>query len=249
MKCKRCPNEALPEKMHCKKCNKKSSDRKYQKKLKRKCISCHEILKLDIWGELCEKCKKCKICSKIIDAKIPNKLCNECKIKNQKKIKNETKNKRKNNGLCIICGKMNDTKNLNCKECYKIINKRDNFYRKNQLLKGLCTKCDEPLLKGTSYCLIHYIKQKTYSHFGSCKRWQELLDLFNEQNICPYTKKQLTIGLDASLDHKMPKSKGGSNEISNLQWVYHKVNYMKRNLLESEFLNLIQLVYKNIPNN
>jgi 5-methylcytosine-specific restriction endonuclease McrA len=60
--------------------------------------------------------------------------------------------------------------------------------------------------------------------------------------ICPYTGKILSLGKDASVDHIVPKSRGGSTELSNLQWVYYQVNFMKGDMFHEEFLELIGLI-------
>lgn len=39
----------------------------------------------------------------------------------------------------------------------------------------------------------------------------------------------------AELDHKMPRSRGGSDAIENLQWVTHAANFAKRDLTVQEF--------------
>jgi hypothetical protein len=66
---------------------------------------------------------------------------------------------------------------------------------------------------------------------------------------CPYTGISLVLGHNASLDHKASKSRGGSNDLSNLQWVYYgddfDVNMMKRDTTEENFVKAINIMYEN----
>jgi 5-methylcytosine-specific restriction endonuclease McrA len=80
-------------------------------------------------------------------------------------------------------------------------------------------------------------------YLGNRNRWRELDVLLKKQNsCCPYTGIELVMCENASLDHKFPASKGGSNEISNLQWVYLPINSMKLDHTEDEFLELVSKV-------
>ena len=68
-----------------------------------------------------------------------------------------------------------------------------------------------------------------------------LKDILDQQHgICPYTGQQLVIGENASVDHILPRSRGGSNDPDNLQWVVTQVNLMKHKLNHEEFLALMQ---------
>jgi hypothetical protein len=49
-----------------------------------------------------------------------------------------------------------------------------------------------------------------------------------------------------AIDHKMPKCKGGTNTIENLQWIYTPINFMKSGLTHEEFLGLINEIHTNL---
>lgn len=63
--------------------------------------------------------------------------------------------------------------------------------------------------------------------------------------MCPYLKQPIVIGKNASVDHIKPKSKGGTDETSNLQWVHHDVNIMKWDQSHEDFLQRVRLIAKN----
>ncbi len=43
-------------------------------------------------------------------------------------------------------------------------------------------------------------------------------------------------GVNASLDHKIPTSRGGNNDLPNLQWVDMQINFVKNALTHDEFV-------------
>jgi CRISPR/Cas system Type II protein with McrA/HNH and RuvC-like nuclease domain len=71
---------------------------------------------------------------------------------------------------------------------------------------------------------------------------QELLIAQNFQ--CAYSGKSLEMGSDATLDHKIPRSRGGSDDIGNLQWVSRRVNQMKTDFTHDEFIRACEVIVK-----
>ena len=73
---------------------------------------------------------------------------------------------------------------------------------------------------------------------------RELSSLWRTQRgICAMTGQRLD--RTAELDHIIPKSRGGSNEIGNLQWVTRIVNRAKTNLTSDEFRVLCMVIIGN----
>ena len=69
---------------------------------------------------------------------------------------------------------------------------------------------------------------------------QELASLWHRQRgRCALSGLRLTRET-AHLDHIVPKSKGGTGEIGNLQWVHKIMNQAKGDLSQEEFLSIIQ---------
>lgn len=77
-----------------------------------------------------------------------------------------------------------------------------------------------------------------------------LRDLFYAQGgKCAYTGRELVPGTNASLDHKIPKALGGTNDLENLQWVETNVNRAKNALAEDEFLSMCRAVVQHMERN
>lgn len=63
-------------------------------------------------------------------------------------------------------------------------------------------------------------------------------DLFLSQGArCAYSGEALVPGVNASVDHRQPVSRGGVHALENLQWVSRKVNIMKSDMTHEEFLD------------
>jgi predicted DNA-binding protein YlxM (UPF0122 family) len=67
----------------------------------------------------------------------------------------------------------------------------------------------------------------------------ELMELVKKQDFkCALTGQDITDPSLASLDHIVPVSNGGGNEVNNLQWVLSEVNRMKGTLTQERFIEL-----------
>ena len=165
--------------------------------------------------------------------------CYITRIAYRKKIKSA--------GICTACSKniaiKNETRCVECKELKRI---RDKNTKLKRIEEGLCIYCGvRSQQENIHTCYECALKNKSREHFGNKLMWQVLGDLFENQNgICPYTGIKLTLGGFASLDHKVPKIKGGTNEIKNLQWVHPLVNIAKHTHSHEEFLSLIKKIYE-----
>ena len=115
---------------------------------------------------------------------------------------------------------------------------------------GICRSCSLPVFANSKlYCEKHWYAQVALNNKLKKTLVPELRALaIGQKYICPYTGDLLIPGLNMSLDHINPKSKEGTNNISNLQWINTDVNYMKRNLNEKDFLSLCHKIVKKNPN-
>ena len=90
-----------------------------------------------------------------------------------------------------------------------------------------------------------WFKKIAYTTTKSIKNWEAIRDLYKRQKgLCAYTGIKLVLGENTNLDHITPVKKGGTHKINNLQWVDGKVNWMKYDSKEAEFLKTIKLILK-----
>jgi 5-methylcytosine-specific restriction endonuclease McrA len=83
---------------------------------------------------------------------------------------------------------------------------------------------------------------------GSTTNINLIKSKWDDQNgKCALTCETLIPGTNASLDHIIPKSKGGTSAIDNLQWVLTSINSGKHDLTQEEFIRLCRLVAKLNP--
>jgi len=68
---------------------------------------------------------------------------------------------------------------------------------------------------------------------------------YNQRGRCAYTGIKLYGDSNTHLDHIIPRTKGGSSEIGNLQFVCALVNRMKFNLSHEEFIETCKIITKN----
>lgn len=246
--CIDCQQLAISGQNLCANCNEKAHNR-YKKK--------YEQNKLN---NICVRCGK----------RPPEKnkhMCEECLNYIGNHFKN-TRIKRKKTGLCAECGQPAIKNNL-CEAHSKkrIIQIRQNKEkRKLRRSAGLCENCGNVNVLSrhidkTIYCESCYLKTMSRKHFGTSFHWKDLKQLFEKNHICPYTGNNLKLGVNASLDHKIPKNAGGDNSLENLQFIYSDgdfdqngfhggfdVNIMKGTITDEKFRKVIKIMYDYIYN-
>lgn len=63
--------------------------------------------------------------------------------------------------------------------------------------------------------------------------------------ICKYTGQSMVLGQNAHLDHIQPRSKGGTHDESNLQWISADANHLKHTYTEKEFRAVLKMIVEN----
>lgn len=145
---------------------------------------------------------------------------------------------KKSVGICSDCSEPALPHSPRCQKCYDK-NKNRSAERRQRLMDlGLCHRCGkEKATLHTQRCERCNLKSIAHDTLGDRSRWGELWALFVAQRgLCAYTRAPLFIGFNASIDHRIPTSKGGTDDLSNLQWVELEVNKMKWDQDEHEFL-------------
>jgi hypothetical protein len=180
-----------------------------------------------------QKCHSCKNERDEINAKT-GKFYSRCSKCLERKRKWESD--RKSSGKCCDCGKTSDGK-TRCLKCCRKVKAR----LKEQ---GKCQSCGGAKHNSRSLCKKCVIKNIATKGLQDRSRWTELSELYESQNgCCAVTGKSIELGTgDASLDHIIPTSRGGGNELGNLRWVHITVNRMKNDMLDSEFLEWLDIV-------
>jgi len=139
-----------------------------------------------------------------------------------KEIKNKGLRKRralaKDRGLCYRCGCSPDSE----------ANKLSYKVRAKAIETGMCREHRQRKAVIGQACLDCWYCQIASTRLGTRRRGPEIKRLLEEQNFtCIYTDECLIPGVNASLDHIIPTSKGGNDNESNIQWVSQKINNMK----------------------
>lgn len=221
-KCRKCNQPAAPGKASCAEC---LEQRRLQEKQRRqeliaegKCPRCR--VELDVTGK--------RLCSTCLNRSKANGRARRAAFKKR--------------GECAECRA--PTQRKRCSACQAVAVKLEKERRGRLNDQGKCVWCstDRDTSDGM-LCSSCYFKSTARSWLGGAHRAGELKQLIEAQGFeCPYSGRTLELGKNASLDHKTPRSRGGSSEIENLHWVDHDINRHKSDATHDEFIALCRLV-------
>lgn len=179
------------------------------------------------------------------------KYCPKCNL--FKDLNLFYKNKRNKDGLCSYCASCdrNSQKEYIRKGITKVTSKKR---KEKRIEENGCIRCKNENYPGSKYCIRCFV-YALVRHWKLTKEHQnQIIPLLIEKLIkseftCFYTGIKIIPGFSASIDHRIPKSKGGTHNIENLEWVHFGINRMKMNLTEIEFLQssekaLIEINYQ-----
>lgn len=139
-------------------------------------------------------------------------------------------------GLCLYCSNPSPDKRT-CDPC------REKRKTRRTLRKtsGLCRDCSSPKINNNSYCENHSLSNiaRQINNESTGVQLKELL--VNQNYKCALTNDPIALH-NMELDHIIPKSKGGSNVITNLRWVTKEANRAKSCLSDEDFISLCHKV-------
>lgn len=119
---------------------------------------------------------------------------------------------------------------------------------RNKIPTGKCVAalyCKKEQAGKSKYCLEHWIRSIARKYSEDKNRQEHfdisaLLNLWHKQNgCCAITGIPLIPGSTATIDHILPVSKGGTNDIDNLRFVHYAVNLFKKDSTDNELVNKI----------
>jgi hypothetical protein len=128
-------------------------------------------------------------------------------------------------------------------------NKYNRRWMASQKEKGLCVFCKNIKLPESDLCERHYFVRTAINRLKNSKMADNLEMLWRLQKGCCYlTGRKLVLGLNASIDHVAPRSKGGKvTSIQNVRWCDKQINLLKRDFTLDELLSLCKEILDHKP--
>ena len=195
----------------------------------------------------------CKDCGEERGPTGTTRFCRPCAdhhSKRQAERKKSLRAKWAETGLaCNNCGaRLPDERYKNCVQCREKARERYGAkgaeYRRSRRGTGFCVACSSPATPGGgNYCRTHWLdntKKYGFTRDQHPALWEKLE---KQQFRCYYTGIELIPGVNASLDHKKPRSKGGDmTDLDNCVWCDRLINAFKNDLTDEEFVELCRQV-------
>ena len=188
---------------------------------------------------LCWSCAEHRPCAS------DRQQCKECLALARGNAK-RSRDDRRANGVCVDCGKPRSGKFLRCAACGDL---RRRTYRKYADAR-CCTRCGKQADAG-GLCVKHWF-EVVAKRLRRCSSEADidastLARMWARQNgRCALTGQKLVPGLNASVDHILPESRGGLTTEGNLQWTTAAVNSAKWDKTVEEFVELCGQVLRHV---
>ena len=148
------------------------------------------------------------------------------------------------NGICMNCSSPARERRTLCQRCsaYYVEKGRQDIAKRKR--DGKCRSCGGEKTD-QSMCVDCRIKCMAQRLGGKVKSglWLILKRKLESQDYrCAYSGELIFPGINASIDHIHPRSKGGTHDEENLHWVSSVVNRMKGSLLQEQFVALCKMI-------
>lgn len=140
---------------------------------------------------------------------------------------------RRAKGICRDCPKPAFGKLL-CPSCSKKACALNSARKKSYVEKGLCGQCGSKDTGAKGLC--QPCRVGVFSAGMEVTRDELMKKLVDQEFKCVYTGEKLVLGENASVDHILPVTRGGTSIIENLQWTTKLVNRMKFTMNHQEFI-------------
>lgn len=174
------------------------------------------------------------------------KICSKCK--EEKELNYFHKDIRLKSGHINVC--------KICRTAYSKTYVTSGKLAKNKRiinLKNQCFYCKEKRLTTSKFCLYHFVRKIVFPWRLQKSKIEETIQglikkLEDGEYCCHYSGLKVTPGFSASVDHRIPQSKGGTHDLTNLVWCHVQVNKLKNDMTEKQFINrsaniLVELNY------
>lgn len=229
MKCSDCPAEIKRRSSKHRRCDECAHKNKNQLMLRRAARACAKY-----------ECEDCKGLFKVPLRGI-QKRCTQCTRKLRAKSSQHIRDRAVAAGLCCYCRKVAPNEGfICCKACSDTLHGKLKARRQARRDSGKCPQCGAEKFGTLTYCFTHWAHNTTK---GSREVRDALVAKWAAQGgRCAYTGVQLTPGVNASIDHIVPRSKGGEHCAENLQWVCKQINRMKTDMTHEEFVETCAVI-------
>ena len=187
-------------------------------------------------------CKDCGVARGDTGTRVNCRDCADKKSMASTRLKQQARAKFAE-GRCRSCGA--DVIGTGYKACQKCRDNSARYQKRHaglnkqaKLSAGICLECSQQIYPGAKRCWKH-IMDNSLRKFGiPMAEWQSFWLKLESQNFrCFYTGVELRPEDNLSLDHLTPRSKGGSNDLSNCVWCDRNINAFKNDLTLEEFVS------------
>lgn len=181
-------------------------------------------------------------------------FCRSCATKVQATANARKEAKRKEWAMsgdlvCNGCGAiLPDATFKRCEKCRQYHNDHWNKTNPARLDKktsiGECAACSADALLRSRYCKKHFLDNSLRKYRISMGDYGKFWDKLEMQGFrCHYTGIEIIPGVNASIDHKVPVSRGGSRtDIANCVWCDRDINAFKNDATDDEFIALCKRI-------